>query len=677
MKSLYECYSRLLIDNHISDRKPEYMSRFAPREYVRMVRMTGVESSMVYACDHNGNCYYPARTGHMHAGLCGRDIFGETVELLGQSGIVPVAYYTVVYHNESALSHPEWRMRDSRGAEREGRYRFSCPNHPGYRKFCMEQLGEILHYPLGGIFIDMTFWPLVCCCDACRAAYGKPVPEIIDWNDPEWVDFQRFREYSLAEFARQLTGHVKTLRPELPATCQFSPVLHGWRFGLSSELAAANDYSSGDFYGGKLQQRLGAKVFAAYSRRTPYEFMTSRCVTLFDHTSTKSDEELYLHAVTTLLNGGAYFFIDAINPDGTLEESFYRRLRGIVRKLEPFREVIARHRPHLSAGTGIYFSLASNINTATNGIRLFDLNQSGGNMNRHNCIVTDETLGFGEILNRMHIPYRILTDRTEDFSGLKTIIVPHAAYLSAAEVERLREFVRNGGMLLATGPTSLYDRSGHSTGNFQLADVFGIDYSGQDSDRVNYLETADGIFSGYTPSPLVTARPGTDVHGFAVLPDFPPGDPDAYASIHSDPPGIRTGYAGLTENRFGQGSCFYLYSALAAERHCSQQSLLRKLLERCAPVFVTASRNLPESVELTLLESEDRRTLLLGIVNYQEELPNIPLIDVEFTVRLPVNPTRIIRASDGREIPSDYRNDELTLRLERLDHAELFILNQS
>lgn len=50
--------------------------------------------------------------------------------------------------------------------------------------------------------------------------------------------------------------------------------------------------------------------------------MTSRCVTLYDHTSVKSDDELFLHALTTLANGGAYFFIDAINPDGTLEESF-------------------------------------------------------------------------------------------------------------------------------------------------------------------------------------------------------------------------------------------------------------------------------------------------------------------------------------------------------------------
>ena len=61
MNQLFDCYSRLLIDNHISDQKAEYMKRFSPEEYVRLVKLSGVESSMVYACDHNGNCYYPSK----------------------------------------------------------------------------------------------------------------------------------------------------------------------------------------------------------------------------------------------------------------------------------------------------------------------------------------------------------------------------------------------------------------------------------------------------------------------------------------------------------------------------------------------------------------------------------------------------------------------------------------
>ena len=206
MSWIETCYSRLLIDNHITDLKPEYMSRFDPQEYVRLVKLSGVESAMVYACDHNGNCYYPTQCGHIHRGLRGRDGFGETVRGLKAAGIVPIAYYTVNYHNDSAQRFPECAMRDINGQTHSGRYHFSCPNQPRILEFYKRQITEILRYPVEGIFIDMTFWPMICCCDACRAKFrrvsGMEIPWKIDWKDSQWLAFQHFREDSLADFAK-------------------------------------------------------------------------------------------------------------------------------------------------------------------------------------------------------------------------------------------------------------------------------------------------------------------------------------------------------------------------------------------------------------------------------------------------------------------------------------------
>src|SRR5512136_894033 len=101
---MQRCYARLLIDNHISEDDPAFMTRFDPQRYVALVKKAGVEASMVYSCDHNGNCYYPTQVGHMHRNLNGRDIFGVTVGLLRQEGITPIAYYTTVFHNHSAKS---------------------------------------------------------------------------------------------------------------------------------------------------------------------------------------------------------------------------------------------------------------------------------------------------------------------------------------------------------------------------------------------------------------------------------------------------------------------------------------------------------------------------------------------------------------------------------------------
>ena len=71
MKWHERLYSRMLIDNHITDCDPSYMRKFSSDNYVDMIKTAGVESSMVYACDHNGNCYYPTKVGHIHSGIDG------------------------------------------------------------------------------------------------------------------------------------------------------------------------------------------------------------------------------------------------------------------------------------------------------------------------------------------------------------------------------------------------------------------------------------------------------------------------------------------------------------------------------------------------------------------------------------------------------------------------------
>ena len=666
-------YSRMLIDNHITDCDASYMKKFSPDNYVDMIKTAGVNSSMVYACDHNGNCYYPTKIGHVHAGVGDRDIFGETVKKLRASGVIPIAYYTILYHNDAARRIPDARMQDINKLERNGRYRFVCPNSIEAEEFFKAQMAEILRYDVDGIFIDMTFWPMVCQCRNCREKFGKPIPQIIDWKNPEWVTFQRFREDSMAEFAARLTAFCRKTKPGVSVTHQFSPVLHGWFLGQSSGIASASDYASGDFYGGKLQQRLGVKVFSAYSKYQPCEFMTSRCVSLQDHTSTKSPDELFIHALTTLANSGAYFFIDAINPDGTLEKRFYDSLGKVVEKLEPYKQLIARHTPHLDAKTGVYFSMSSCVDSSLDQVNLASFSDKRTNMDfRHNAVL-DEVLGTGEVLNQMHIPYEIITDSTADISRFEAIIVNNAQYMTPEECEKLRKFVSGGGTLIATGKTSLRDRFGNTTGNFALSDVFGVSATGRESGRISYLAFEDEMILSDLPAPLVNAT-GATVKGVVNLPDFPVDDPERYASIHSNPPGKNSGYAGYTVNTYGKGKAVYIYSSFLTLRQYTQQSFAKNLLAEYLPEFVVYEENLPGSAEVTKLKSADGKTILTGIVNYQDELPNLPLYGVKITLKLDEGfvPASVRRASDGKECSFSTDGSLLTLEIDRLGDGEIF-----
>ncbi len=677
MKWFEQCYSRLLVDNHITDLDPSLMSRFDPETYARMAELGGAESSMVYSCDHNGNCYFPTRTGHMHAGLKGRDIFGETVAALRRRGITPIAYYTVVYHNHSVKRYPDSEQVDILGQRHPGRYRIACLNCEETLEYYQRELEQVVEYPVDGLFIDMTFWLLFCCCDRCRAKYreryGRELPETIDWRDENWRDYIKFREECVAEYAAKLTATVRAKRPDISVVHQFSGMFSMLDRGQSGQMVASCDYASGDFYGDREQQRFGVKMFDAYTARMPYEYMTSRCVDLHDHTSTKCDDELLSHALTTLANGGAYFFIDAINPDGTLEERFYRRLGAINQRLKPYRDAVRAHRPRLLGEVAVYFSPACFAPAALNGVPLEDY----GNAKIMSAAIGEslrEAVGAGELLTRLHIPWRVACENTADLSVFKVIILAGANNLTADECAKLRKFVADGGTLLATSRSSLVDK------DFALADVLGVTYTGEDAPTVCYVNLGkDGYVSANRPAPYATPAAGTTVRATLSIPLFPPFDPERYASIHSNPPGRDTTYPAWTEHAYGKGRAVWLaVNAFGIAQDSQRQFCCALLEEYLPPSPVLNGRDLPPALEVTLLKGASGE-LLVGAVNCQKEYPMIPLADVELRLRLPGGfvPARITRASDGAAVDAALSPDGiLTLKADRLPYGEIWILEE-
>jgi len=635
------CYARLLIDNHITEDDPSFMTRFEPAVYVDCVKRAGIEAAMVYATCHNGNCYFPTRVGHMHANLKGRDIFGETVALLREEGIVPIAYYTSIYHNHSAKAHPAWRITRPDGAQHAGRYWWSCPNCDEYRQFVLAQIAEVIAYDIDGLFNDMTFWPVICVCASCRDKYraetGREIPRTVSWRDPEWIAFQRFRERSLAGFAQAITAAIKA-RKDITVTHQTSTIMHGWQQAYTLGIAAACDYTSGDFYGGKYQHILGAKVLAAASRALPYEFMTSRCVNLNDHTSMKSEAELTAEAATTLANAGAYFFIDAINPDGTLEQPVYERLGAVQRRLAPFAAAVRRHHPVSAADTALYYSAPAFVDERV----CSDIaHPAGGNP------VADEMTGTAVLLARAHIPFRVVTSVPASVD-LRTLVLNNVLYTSDEENERLRAFVADGGTLIATGWTSLL-RPFH------------------------YLSLADRrwLVSCNATAPLCR-RTTAEVLAWVVEPHFDP-DAEQYASIHSHPPGAPTEYVALAVHGFGKGQCVYLSSPVLAMQQDAQQVFGAWLFRTHARSSLVVATNAPPCVEITVNRSTARNAYLVCLVNYQRELPNVPVRDLEVTLRLPGAgaPAACTRVSDGKPAAARARDGALTLAVPCLETLEI------
>jgi hypothetical protein len=262
-------------------------------------------------------------------------------------------------------------------------------------------------------------------------------------------------------------------------------------------------------------------------------------------------------------------------------------------------------------------------------------------------------LSLARTLIQHHVPFGVVTRHDlQRLADWQVIALPNVVMLSADEVAALRAYVAGGGSLLASKHTSLVTREGQLLPDFALADVFGTSYAGETREIVTYVAPSgvkdklfDGFSSGlpatlYDTQLLVTAHPGAEVLATLTLPWTDPPE-TRYAAILTDPPGIATDSPSVILNRFGQGQVAYCAGVIESWRHETQQAVLVRLLRTLAPRRWWVEMDAPRSVEATLYRQEDRGRFVLCLINYQQELPNIPIFDLAVRVR-----------TDGREVGS-------------------------
>jgi hypothetical protein len=80
-----------------------------------------------------------------------------------------------------------------------------------------------------------------------------------------------------------------------------------------------------------------------------------------------------------------------------------------------------------------------------------------------------------------HLPVTVINDwnlNAAELARHKVLILPNTACLDDAQVTAIEGFVKQGGGLVASLDTSLFDEYGDPRANFALGDVLGIDYRG-------------------------------------------------------------------------------------------------------------------------------------------------------------------------------------------------------
>ena len=177
-------------------------------------------------------------------------------------------------------------------------------------------------------------------------------------------------------------------------------------------------------------------------------------------------------------------------------------------------------------------------------------------------------IGMEQVLLDAHVQYRFIRDvdlSAESLGGVRLLLLPNAAVLGAREIDVVRTFVRQGGKLLATHQSSLWETDGTQKADFGLADVFGCHYTGVQKESslwgYQHVQARHPLTVGLDDTDLIANCGSTLLvrrHDEAVeapltyVPRIYPQPPER-AWLNS----LQTDYPTAVVNRFGDGESIY------------------------------------------------------------------------------------------------------------------------
>lgn len=658
-------YRRHLCDMHIDDWNPEFLSKFSPKKYVKNLKKAKINSAMLYFQSHVGLCYYPTKVGKMHAGFVGKeDAMRQLVDLCHDEGIFVTGYYSLIYNTSEHDRHPEWRMVNENGLSRReraeagddaeftdnqkaARYGFCCPNNADYRAFVAEQIHEMAEYfpTVDGMFYDMLFWPHMCYCNSCKARWAREVggelPTVEDWKDEKWLLHMQKRREWMGEFAQWATDLTKSLLPHVSVEHNVAySALPKSTTANCEEVLNACDYAGGDLYRDIYSQSFACKFYRSVTKNQPFEYMFSRCAPkLSAHTQIKSLDVMRSTAFLTAAHHGATLVIDAIDPVGTMDERVYDQIGTVFDEMIPYE---AEFDGEMLADVGLYYSLKSKFNP-----------NHEQYLNYFGCTVTTETM-IGA-----HIPFAI----TGGFAPLDRYPIVIASCLTeedAYDNERLISYVENGGTLYLSG------------GECQslLKSFFDAKVTGRTEENAVYIapgEAAQEAFEYFNrdypmpfdgTAPIATGIDPTCVLATVTLPYTRQGIKE-FASIHSNPPGIKSDIPALAMKKIGRGTV--IWSALLIE--CLElydyRRVLLNLLRFASKFTPSVISDAPDDVEITVFEKENG--ILLHTIQLSSKHTARRIPDFEITLTNAKEPVAVYQLPERKPVCSHYDNGRLTI----------------
>lgn len=618
MKWYKGIYRRQLTDMHIADDESEYLSAFDAEKYFACLKKAHIQSPMIYLQSHTGLCNYPTTVAKTHAKMKGENNgVKKLISLCKKDGLKVVGYYSLIFNNVAADMHPDWEMRYADGStwrDKGQRYGLCCPNNAGYRKFVKENVAELAAYftDLDGIFYDMPYWEVACRCESCKKRYkeetGRDLPEKEDWTDDNWLLYVKKRQDWMVDFVKYVKKLSETVMPEVTVEFNFAAVIGcDWLGGSTEGINAECEFTGGDLYGDLYSHSFTAKYYYGITKNQPFEYMTCRCnKNLREHTISKPQEMLDAEIMLTCAHHGATLNIDAINPDGTLDERVYERVGKAFENQMPYEKYMDKG--ELYADVAVYFDSKT----------MFE--EPYAKTYNKLCAVNAH-----KTLVEKHIATAVIANgNLENLGKYRMIIAPCLQDFFNDEPLKFIEYVKNGGTLYLSGKSDSRlmkeffgaEEVGRTFGDSKFPHV----YKGYNEVQAYIAPDGEykeifGEFNEKYPLPITYKLPiyriGGNVKAHIVLPYTDPDNNRTFASIHSNPPAKKTDIPAVVEAYYGKGKVIWTAALIENDERKNFKDVFgRIVLANVKPKYEISASKLIESVIF-----EDKNDVYISLVN--------------------------------------------------------------
>lgn len=444
---------------------PDYAANFNGREIVLKCLEANAEYLVLWVRD-GVFTFHDSKLLNRPAGQGNRDVLREAVQEAQKHNLPVIAYCQLQYPAFELRQHPEWKVRKADGNVIN---HLVCFNSP-YADHVEALLAEMLEYGIDGFHLDMVdqgFGPPVgCWCDYCKkrfeADFGHPMPNGKDWNSEDWDDFIQFRYSTSDRFEKRLTHFIQSKNPK--ATVDFN--YHGnppfsWEIGqLPVRHANNGDFVTGEaglWAFGALTASFNAAWYRAATPGKPFQVAVQRGVRMYHDQTTRPLNDMRWEMFTLLAHGAFVTMIDKTAYDGWLDPVAYKRIGAVLAEARQKRSHFG-HKPVQQVG--IYFSSRTRDWVGRGQAAQYFQSIQGA----HKACVY-EHIGFGFIFDE--------NLSLETLKSFPVVCLSHAGILSEKEIKIFHRYVSDGGKLLVTGHSGLFDHFGQPLNQSNLSHLIG------------------------------------------------------------------------------------------------------------------------------------------------------------------------------------------------------------